>query len=189
MGFFVLVVNMDKLSKAGKQSQANQIIKNDVERAEKVAQSKNMPLVVIFDLCNEKLKAPNWDCFGLKIRGKYKCSTFMPNFFPDDVIGYQALTMLWVIGRPRPITEDDHWNLTMQGSGLETCIKVANNKLSAMLSTNGFPAVAPLNEKMSESSLRAFLQPHAERYAKRIAEQGTIDDVASKFIKDNIIGK
>ena len=189
MGFFVVVVNMDKLSKAGKQKQANQIIQNDVEKGEKMAQSKNMPFVVIFDLCNEKLKAPNFDSFGMKIRGKYKCSTFMPNFFPDDVIGYQAWTLFNVIGRARPITEDDHWYLTTQGAGLETCIKVANNKLSAMLSTNGFPAVAPLNESMSESSLRASLQPHIERYAKRIAEQGTIDDVASKFIKENIVGK
>ena len=189
MGFHVVVVNMDKLSKAGKQKQATQIFQNDVERGEKLAQSKNMPFVVIFDLCNEKLKAPNWDSFGMKIRGKYKCTTFMPNFFPDDVIGYQAWTLSNVIGRPRPITEDDHWFLTTQEVGLETCIKVANNKLSAMLSTNGFPAVAPLNESMSEPSLRAFLQPHAERYAKRIAEQGTIDDVASKFIKENIVGK
>ncbi len=189
MGFIVVVVNMDKLSKAGKQKQANQIFAQDVERGERLAQSKNMPYVVIFDLCNEKMRPPNFDSFGLKIRGKFKCSTFMPNFFPDDVIGYQAWTLFNVIGRARPITEDDHWYLTVQGASLETCIKVANSKLSAMLSTNGLPAVAALNESMNESSLRATLQPHVERYAKRVAEQGTIDDVASRFIKEKIVGK
>ena len=189
MGFIVVVINMDKLSKKNQQSQANQIFKQDVERGEKMAQSQNKPLVVIFDLCNEKMRPPNFDCFGLKIRGKFKCTTCMPNFFEDDIDGYQAWTLWQVIERARPITENDHWYLTTHGAGLATCIKVANTKLSAMLSTNGLPAIAPINESMSESSLRAFLRPHAERYAKRVAEQGTIDDIASKFIKEKIVGK
>jgi ABC-type oligopeptide transport system ATPase subunit len=189
MGFIVTIINMDKLSKKNKQGQAKQIFKQDVERGEREAQSKNMPYVVIFDLCNEKVRPPNFDCFGLKIRGKFECHIFEPNFFKNDVPGYQGWTGLNVINRARPITENDHWFLTIHEAGLAKCIEVSNKKLSAMLSTKGLPAVAPINESMSESALRAFLQPHAERYAKRVAEQGTIDEVASRFIKEEIVRK
>lgn len=186
MGYIVVVVNMDYLSKFGQQKQANEIFKTEIEHGEKLSQNQNKPIVLIIDMCNERLRTPTFDLFGMRISDNYECVTFMPNFFSDDVKGYQAWTIWNVIGRSLPMTVYDHWYLTKDGSSLKTCIRVANNKLTTMLSTNRLPLVEQLDETMDETSLRELIKPHVVRYVGKVAAQGSIEEIASRFIKEKL---
>jgi hypothetical protein len=185
MGFVVVVVNMDRLSKAGQQKQANAIIQREVSEGKKLAQSRNVPYVVIFDICNERFQIGNPDCFGIKLRGIYKCFAFMVNFDGKDTVGYRAWSLLNVLGRAPP-SAADHWWLNPRDAGLATCIKVSNAKISDMFATNGIPGIAAIDTTMSEDALRAMLQPHVERYAKTVPP---VEESVRKFIEDNSIGK
>jgi len=182
----VTVVNMDAISKRGQQKQANAIIQKAVADGKNLAKSKNVPYVVIFDLCNEKWQPSNPDCFGIKIRGNYTCVPFMVNFDPPkDPEGYRAWSLLNVVNRP-PASDADHFWLNPREATLQTCIKVSNDKIASMFATRGIPAIAALDTTMSEGALRARLQPDAERYAKTLLP---VEEVVRKFIKDNKIGE
>ena len=185
MGFVVVVVNNDRLSKAGQQKQANAIFQREVAEGKRSAQSKNVPYVVIFDICNEEFRIDNPDSFGIKLRGIYKCFTFMVNFDAKDTVGYRAWSLLNVLGRAPP-SAADHWWLNPRDAGLATCIKVSNTKISAMFASNGIPGIAAVDTMMSEDALRAMLQPHVERYAKTVRP---VEENVRKFIEDNKLGK
>ena len=183
MGFVVVVINNDRLSKAGQQKQASAIFQREVSEGKKLAQTRNVPFVVIFDICNEQFHIGNPDSFGIKIRGIYKVFAFMVNFDAKDTLGYRAWSLLNVLGRA---DSKGHWWLNPREAGLVACIKVSNAKISAMFATNGIPGIAAIDTTMSEDALRAMLQPHVERYAKTVRP---VEENVRKFIEDNKLGK
>lgn len=189
MGNVVIIINMDKLSKAGLQKQANAIIQKEVKDGQEKAKREGKSFILIVDVCNEHFQMRNPDAFGIPFKKDYKCHVMMPNFFGDDFEGYQAWTLLNVIGRPRPVSEADHWYLTKHGAGLATCIKVSNDKLQKMLVSLGIPSIDAIDTTLSEERLCAQLQPLAERYAQRVAAQGTLAEIVIKYIEGEKIGE
>ena len=55
-----------------------------------------------------------------------------------------------------------------------------------MLSTNRLPSVEQLDETMDKTSLCALIKPHVVRYVGKVAAQGSIEEIASKFIKEKL---
>jgi len=183
-GQVVVHVNSDEYSKAGQQKQANSHIQKKVAEGKKLAQTRNVPYIVIFDVCNERFHIGNPDAFGIKIRGIYKCFMFMVNFDAKDTEGYRAWSLMNVLGRAPP-SAADHWWLNPRDAGLATCIKVSNDKITTMFATNGIPGIAALDTTMSEDALRTILQPHVERYSKTVPP---VEESVRKFIEDNNFG-
>ena len=190
VGNVVVIINMDSLSKAGLQKQANAIIQKEVKDGKEKAKHEGKSFILIVDVCNEHFQMRNPDAFGIQFKRDYKCHVMMPNFFADDIEGYQGWTLLWnVCERSRPVSEKDHWYLTKHGAGLSTCIRVSNDKLQKMLVSLGIPSVAAIDTTLSEEQLRIQLQPHAERYAQRVAAQGTISEIVTRYIEEEKIGE
>ena len=171
-----LIVNADKWLKKGKsEKQQQSAIRRELITFERKV---NEYKVIIVDIYNETSLLSNF--FGFNI-SEYTPFNFYPNLDKTQYNLYESWCLRNVLIRPNYKKTDTYW-LNPVAAGIDTCIRIHNQKSTILKQQLGISNTISFNETMSMDAIMTLIAANATTYETYLTTQN-LDDIIVRFIK------
>ena len=175
-GGMCLIVSADKWSRQGKRGKqmTSAVSKELITFDRAPAEYK----VIVVDICNET--GPSSNCFGFDT-SSYSTFNFYPNLDKTKFDDYQCWCLRNVLMRTGCTPTSNYW-LNPEEAGVGTCIKVHNQKTTALQRLLGIQSTVSFSESMPMDVVMTRLATGATAYEAYLATQN-LDDIIVTLIK------